>query len=72
VACTIQEFSFGIIDTANRYGASEELLGQAGAPMRFTIETKHPGGAGDQPATRDEVLRLGKESLSYVDCEPIL
>ena len=32
-----------IIDTAQLYGGSEEVLGQVDAPKRFIIDTKHAG-----------------------------
>lgn len=60
------------IDTANLYGKSEEILGQAQAASHFTIDTKTRGGFNpDGGASRDNTLaeaRNSKEKLgSNVD-----
>ncbi|KAH8902860.1 Aldo/keto reductase [Coniochaeta sp. PMI_546] len=60
---TLEEAGITTIDTAQIYGASEELLGKAGAASRFSIDTKHPSGFSPQPSTKDVVVNSCKESL---------
>lgn len=51
------------IDTATLYGASEKLLGEAGAATKFTIDTKHPGGFGPKVSTSDVIIDTFRDSL---------
>ncbi|KID84878.1 aflatoxin B1 aldehyde reductase member 3 [Metarhizium guizhouense ARSEF 977] len=62
---------FNIIDTAALYGASEQLLGEAGAASKFTIDTKHPGGLGDQFSTKDVVIASCRESLKTLKTDSV-
>jgi hypothetical protein len=51
------------IDTAYIYAESEVWLGEAGAPSRFFVDTKHPGGLSSVHATAEDVLQKAEESL---------
>ncbi|KAG2421313.1 hypothetical protein HFD88_005287 [Aspergillus terreus] len=51
------------IDTAEAYLESEELLGEAGAAARFTIDTKVSGGLSQLEATEQNVITSAEASL---------
>jgi diketogulonate reductase-like aldo/keto reductase len=67
----INEVDIKIIDTAQVYGASEELIGKTGAPSNFTIDTKLPGAWSDKPSTKDGVIELGKACLKRLNTESV-
>ncbi|KAK4233197.1 Aldo/keto reductase [Achaetomium macrosporum] len=67
----LEELDIKTIDTAEIYGASEELLGKTGAAKRFTIDTKQPGGFGPLPATRDQVIKSGQASLQKLQTDAV-
>lgn len=67
----LEELDVKNIDTARIYGESEKMLGEAGAPAKFVIDTKHPGGFDAEPATKDSVIQLGKESLEKLQTEQV-
>lgn len=52
------------IDTSNIYGASESILGEAGAASRFTVDTKTAGGFHSQGigGTRAAILEQAQNS----------
>jgi aflatoxin B1 aldehyde reductase len=50
------------IDTAQLYGDSEKILGEAKAGEQFIIDTKTPGGFSSQPDTSDVIVKNGHES----------
>ncbi|USW48038.1 Putative NADP-dependent oxidoreductase domain-containing protein [Septoria linicola] len=52
------------IDTANLYGDSETILGDAGAPGRFTIDTKTRGGFKEGGGARDAIIEEATNSRS--------
>lgn len=68
---TIEELGISVIDTAEAYGASEQLLGEVGAASRFTIDTKMLSAFGPQPSTKDAVLSSGKESLKKLKTDSV-
>lgn len=59
----LERASIKNIDTAELYGQSQFLLGKTGAPSRFTIDTKVPGGLGGDLSTAEAVFQSGKRSL---------
>lgn len=60
----LQELGIKDLDTATLYHESETWLGENKAAARFpNISTKHPGLAFPNPATKDEVIAVGKASL---------
>ncbi|KAG0650169.1 Oxidoreductase sirO [Hyphodiscus hymeniophilus] len=59
----LEDYGVKIIDTAQAYGTSEDVLGQTGAASRFAIDTKYPGGLIPNDATTELVIEGGKESL---------
>lgn len=59
----LEEAGINTIDSAESYGKSEQALGEAGAASRFTIDTKFTAGFGSTPATKDNVIAAGTESL---------
>lgn len=50
------------IDTAQLYGDSEKILGEAKAGEQFIIDTKTPGGFAPQNNTPDVIIKNGHES----------
>ena len=50
------------IDTANLYGESERILGEANAVKRFTIDTKTRGGFNENGGSRENILAEAKNS----------
>ncbi len=67
----IEEAGIEIIDTAQLYGGSEEVLGKAGASSRFIIDTKLPGGFSAQLSTMEAVVEAGEKSLSRLDTNQV-
>jgi len=57
------------LDTARRYGESEVKLAQLGAPKKFIIQTKAPGGPGMQ--TREILLDVQKLSFSFLKTDKV-
>lgn len=51
------------IDTAQMYGPSEQLLGEAKAGERFILDTKTPGGFSKETADKDYIIKSGHESI---------
>ncbi|KAF2444606.1 putative oxidoreductase [Karstenula rhodostoma CBS 690.94] len=60
-----------IIDTAQMYGGSEVVMGNAGAASSFTVDTKTPGGFNEQPNTKDVVINSGKKSLENLKTDSV-
>lgn len=60
-----------IIDTATRYGASEEILGQSGGSKRFTIDTKAPGGIYPGSSTTQGVQNFALQSKKNLAIEQV-
>lgn len=67
----IDEVGIKLIDAARVYGEAEVILAKTGAPSRFIIDTKVPGGAGEQPSTKDVVIAQGKESLRRLNVDSV-
>ncbi|GIJ85199.1 hypothetical protein Asppvi_004055 [Aspergillus pseudoviridinutans] len=59
------------IDTAQIYGPSEELLGQTNAAKRFVIDTKIGGGFFPGSSTKDQVIKIGNESLQKLRTDTV-
>ncbi|KAF7171332.1 hypothetical protein CNMCM5623_003742 [Aspergillus felis] len=59
------------IDTAQIYGPSEELLGQTNAAKRFVIDTKLGGGFFPGSSTKDQVIKIGNESLQKLRTDSV-
>ncbi|GIK00815.1 hypothetical protein Aspvir_004844 [Aspergillus viridinutans] len=59
------------IDTAQIYGTSEELLGQTNAAKRFVIDTKVAGGFVPGTSTKDQVIKVGNESLQKLGTDSV-
>ena len=59
------------IDTATLYGKSEEILGQAGAPKRFTIDTKTIGGFKPGNATKENVIADAENSKKMLGTKQV-
>ncbi|RAH48198.1 aldo/keto reductase family protein [Aspergillus brunneoviolaceus CBS 621.78] len=60
------------IDTAQIYGRSEELLGQANAAAQdFDIDTKHGGGFRPGRASREAVIADAEESLRKLNTDSV-
>ena len=66
----LEELGINVIDTAQIYGSSEEVLGNAGAASRFTIDTKLPGAWGPV-STKDATIELGKASLQKLKTDSV-
>lgn len=54
------------LDTAQLYGQSETLLGQAKAGERYGIDTKWFGGFKPGTATKDNIIRSAKDSIKLL------
>ena len=67
----LEELGIKNIDTAEAYGESEKMLGEAGAPARFVIDTKIPAGFGPVPATKDHVIQSGQKCLEKLQTEQV-
>ena len=67
----IRQLGVKELDTAQIYGASEELLGNAEAGSSFIIATKCSLPAGPTVATKDEVIKAGKESLEKLKVKSV-
>ncbi|KAK4114771.1 aflatoxin B1 aldehyde reductase member 3 [Canariomyces notabilis] len=67
----LEELDIKVVDTAEIYGASEQVLGKAGAASRFTIDTKFPGGASPKISTKDAVIEACKESLKKLGTDAV-
>ncbi|PGH21420.1 hypothetical protein AJ80_03211 [Polytolypa hystricis UAMH7299] len=59
------------IDTAQTYGDSEEMLGEAKAASRFDIDTKDPGGFSGDSATAQKVVERGNESFTKLKADSV-
>ncbi|GFF40108.1 aflatoxin B1 aldehyde reductase member 3 [Aspergillus udagawae] len=59
------------IDTAQIYGASEELLGQTNAAKRFVIDTKVGGGFVPGSSLKDQVIKVCNESLQKLGTDSV-
>lgn len=59
------------LDTAQGYYNNEELLGNAGAGDGFIIATKCSLPCGPTVATKDEVIKAGKESLEKLKVKSV-
>ncbi|KAI5193571.1 hypothetical protein AUEXF2481DRAFT_31281 [Aureobasidium subglaciale EXF-2481] len=59
---TLKAYGVETIDTAQLYGASEQVLGEAKAGEQFIVDTKTPGGFNPQANTKDAILENGHES----------
>lgn len=57
----LKDHGVDTIDTAQLYGDSEKILGEAKAGEQFTIDTKTPGGFGAQASTSD-IIEKGHRS----------
>jgi aflatoxin B1 aldehyde reductase len=67
---TLDELDIRVIDTAQLYGPSEEVIGKAGAASRFTIDTKTPGAWGPV-STKDVIIELGQGSLRKLKADAV-
>lgn len=67
----LQAHEVKIIDTAQAYGESEKALGELKAGDTFTIDTKWPGGVPPGWATKDNILRTGKESVQKLGVKQV-
>lgn len=59
------------VDTAQIYGPSEKTLGELKADALFTIDTKWQGGMPLGWATRENILKTGKESLQRLGVKQV-
>ncbi|KAJ5719733.1 alcohol dehydrogenase [Penicillium malachiteum] len=59
------------IDTAQIYGAIEQLLGEAGVSSRFFVDTKHSGGWSAGSSSREDVYQKGLESLEKLGVDKV-
>ena len=59
------------IDTAQMYFDSEKLLGDVHAASRFSIDTKHIGGAEPGESTKEKVIARGEKSLANLQTKSV-
>lgn len=67
----LEELGIQTIDTARAYGDSEKNLGATGAPAKFVIDTKLPGGFDAEPLTAATALQQGQESLDKLQTSQV-
>ncbi|KAK4964222.1 hypothetical protein LTR66_012411 [Elasticomyces elasticus] len=67
----LEKYGVKIIDTAQLYGDSEELLGQAKAGSRFTIDTKAKGGFAAGSGTKENIISEAKESIRKLGVDKV-
>ncbi|KAF2258402.1 putative oxidoreductase [Lojkania enalia] len=67
----LEEAGIEIIDTAEVYGASEEVMGKAGAASKFIIDTKMPGGFSPQLCSKDVMINSCKASLKKLNTDSV-
>lgn len=68
---TLREEGIQAIDTAQVYGQSEALLGEAGAASSFAIDTKHCGGHIPGQSTKEKVVSRAEESLARLRADHV-
>ncbi|OJJ38123.1 hypothetical protein ASPWEDRAFT_103768 [Aspergillus wentii DTO 134E9] len=67
----LKEEGIDTVDTAQVYGQSESLLGQAEAGLSFTVDTKHCGGHIPGQSTRETLLARAEESLKKLQVDQV-
>ena len=67
----LEKYDVKIIDTAQFYGESEQVLGQTSAGKRFIIDTKAPGGFVPGSATKENIMSSAKESLKKLNVDKV-
>ena len=68
---TVRTLGIKDINTAQGYGPSEKLLGEANAAVKFNISTKHPGGAYPSPSTKEVVTKSCNDSLQALNTKQV-
>ena len=61
---SLREEGIQVIDTAQVYGQSETLLGEADAVSSFAIDTKHCGGHIPGQSTKEKIVSRAEDSLA--------
>lgn len=67
----VVELGIKNIDTATIYNESEAVLGENDAPSRFVVDTKFPGGFGSEPSTKENIIKIGNESLKKLKTKTV-
>ncbi|KAL2870713.1 aldo/keto reductase family protein [Aspergillus lucknowensis] len=67
----LQDGGIKVIDTARTYTNSEKWLGQVGAPTRFVVDTKYPGGLSPHPSSKEHVIATLDESLRLLKTDQV-
>ncbi len=67
----LEEFGIDTIDTAHLYGASQDLLGAAGAGKRFTIDSKAYGGFKEGTLSNESFVKDAKAALEKTGTEKV-
>jgi aflatoxin B1 aldehyde reductase len=72
VLSTLETAGVNTIDTAQIYGESEALLGEAKAGERFTFDTKAPGGFIKGSLTNEGVKQSAATSLKRLGVDKVI
>lgn len=67
----LKQEGIATIDTAQIYGSSEQLLGQANAAAHFVVDTKHCGGFAPGNSTKEKVIAGAEESLKKLQTDKV-
>ncbi|KAK0647003.1 aflatoxin B1 aldehyde reductase member 3 [Cercophora newfieldiana] len=67
----LKEFDISTIDTAQGYGTSQDVMGEAGAASQFTIDTKFSAVVGPTKADKETVIASGKDSLKKLKTDQV-
>lgn len=67
----LKEYDVSTIDSAQIYGESEVIIGEAKAGQSFTIDTKVAGGFRKGSPTKDNIIQSAKESLEKLGVKKV-
>lgn len=67
----LKEYGVSTIDSAQIYGESEAIIGEAKAGQSFTIDTKVAGGFRKGSPTKDNIIQSAKESLEKLGLKKV-
>src|ERR1700753_2994824 len=67
----LKEGGVSVIDTAQGYHGSEEVLAHVGAPKTFIIDTKLSAGFIHEKRTKEGLVQAGKERLEKLQAKQV-
>jgi aflatoxin B1 aldehyde reductase len=67
----LKKYDIKAIDTAQLYGDSELMLGNADAGSQFVIDTKWKGGFVPGSSTKEDIIRYAEESMKRLKMDKV-